>query len=60
MVTSPNYSTPSNQDAEFFQEALVSNIADELNIPTPNYAIVIIDDDTLFNFPDLRWKYKFY
>ncbi|WP_289669445.1 HipA family kinase [Levilactobacillus brevis] len=59
MVTSPNYSTPSNQDAEFFQEALVSNIADELNIPTPNYAIVIIDDDTLFNFPDLRWKYKF-
>lgn len=59
IVKYPGWTKPSNQDAEFFQEVLVSEIANKLDIPTPNYAIVTIDDDTLSNFPNLRWKYKF-
>ncbi len=59
MVMYPTETKPSKQDAEFFQEALVSEIAKKLAVPTPNYATITIDVDTLSNFPDLQWKYKF-
>lgn len=48
------------QDAEFFQESLVSNIATRLNIPSPNYIEITIDKETLETFPNLRWVYQFH
>lgn len=59
MVPSTNELVPSNQDAEFFQETLVSKIATKLHVPTPDYAVITIDSDTLEIFPALRWQYKF-
>lgn len=47
------------QDAEFFQEELVSDLAKKLNIPTPNYVIITIDKETLETFSALRWTYHF-
>lgn len=59
MVKYPDEDSATDQDAEFFQEALVSEIATKLDVPTPNYVAITIDSETLASFPNLRWKYQF-
>ncbi|WP_283593245.1 HipA family kinase [Limosilactobacillus galli] len=46
-------------DAMFFQEALSTQLAQKLNIPVPDWAIIEIDNQTLLNFPELQFQYKF-
>ncbi|MCT0193901.1 hypothetical protein [Lactiplantibacillus plantarum] len=54
MVKYPDKDSATDQDAEFFQEALVSEIATKLDVPTPNYVAITIDSETLASFPNLR------
>lgn len=46
-------------DAMFFQEALSVQLAQKLNIPVPDWAIIKIDVQTLNDFPELQFQYKF-
>lgn len=48
-----------NLSAAFVNEYLSYQIAKFLGIPTPDFALLKIDDETLDSFPDLRFKYKF-
>lgn len=46
-------------NAMFFQEALATQLAQEINLPVPDWAIITIDNQTLTNFPELRFEYQF-
>lgn len=46
-------------NADFFQEFLTSKIANILNIPTPDIAIINISDELLSEYPELRWNQHF-
>ncbi|MFR0607568.1 HipA family kinase [Limosilactobacillus balticus] len=45
-------------DAMFFQESLSIQLAQELNIPVPDWAIIQVDIETLNYFPELQFQYK--
>lgn len=46
-------------DAMFFQEALATQLAQAINLPVPDWAIITIDNQTLTDFPELRFEYQF-
>lgn len=48
-----------NFNAMFFQEALATQLAQNINLPAPEWAIIKIDNQTLADFPELRFEYQF-
>ena len=46
-----------NEDAVFFQEWVVSQLARKLEIPTPETVLIDIDKETLEYMPELRFQY---
>lgn len=48
-----------HQDAVFFQELLCSLLAERLNVPVPNFAIIEIEKEFIENNPFLRFNGRF-